>query len=88
VDISLEHTARTNAWLEGQDDATPDDVRAMVHGVLRHRLILSYAANANAISADQAIDKLGEVVAVPRKKSRHKKRHTEGSLGAERLRSA
>jgi MoxR-like ATPase len=63
--ISLEHTARTNAWLEGRDHVTPDDVRAMVHGVLRHRLILSYDANADGISADQAIDKLVEVVAVP-----------------------
>ncbi|MDF0653074.1 MAG: MoxR family ATPase [Nitrospira sp.] len=63
--ISLEHAARTNAWLEGRDHVTPDDVRAMVHSVLRHRLILSYDANADGISADQAIDKLVEVVAVP-----------------------
>lgn len=63
--ISLEHTARTNAWLESRDHVTPDDVRAMVHVVLRHRLILSYDANADGISADQAIDKLVEAVAVP-----------------------
>lgn len=63
--ISLEHTARTNAWLEGRDHVTPDDVRAMGHGVFRHRLILSYDATADGISEDQAIDKLIEVVAVP-----------------------
>ncbi len=63
--IGLEHASRTNAWFEGRDHVTPDDVRAMAHGVLRHRLILSYDAHAEGISADQAIDKLVEVVAVP-----------------------
>jgi len=63
--INLDRTARTNAWLAGRDHVTPDDVRAMAHGVLRHRLILSYDANADGITADRVIDKLVEVVAVP-----------------------
>jgi MoxR-like ATPase len=63
--IALERTSRVNAWLEGRDHVTPDDVRAMVHPVLRHRLILSYDASAEGIQADQVIDKILELVAVP-----------------------
>jgi MoxR-like ATPase len=63
--IGLDRTARVNAWLEGRDHVTPDDVRAVVHPVLRHRLILSYDANADGVQADHVIDKLVELVAVP-----------------------
>ncbi|WP_205746261.1 AAA family ATPase [Dyella amyloliquefaciens] len=63
--IALERTSRVNAWLEGRPHVTPDDVRAMAHGVLRHRLILTYDASAEGIHADQVIDKILELVAVP-----------------------
>jgi MoxR-like ATPase len=63
--IALERTSRVNAWLEGRAHVTPDDVRAMAHGVLRHRLILTYDASAEGIHADQVIDKILELVAVP-----------------------
>ena len=63
--IALERTSRVNAWLEGRPHVTPDDVRAMAHGVLRHRIILSYDASAEGIHADQVIDKILELVAVP-----------------------
>ncbi|WP_109123876.1 MoxR family ATPase [Dyella sp. C11] len=63
--ISLERTSRVHAWLEGRDHVTPDDVRAMVHPVLRHRIILSYDASAEGVHADQVIDKILELVAVP-----------------------
>jgi len=63
--IGIERTSRANAWLEGRDHVTPDDVRAVVHAVLRHRLILSYDANADGVTADQVIDELVKVVAVP-----------------------
>jgi MoxR-like ATPase len=63
--IALERTSRVNAWLEGRPHVTPDDVRAMAHAVLRHRLILSYDASAEGIHADQVIDKILELVAVP-----------------------
>ena len=63
--ISLEHTARVNAWLDGRDHVTPDDVRAVIHPVLRHRLILTYDANADGIAADAVIDELVKTVAVP-----------------------
>ncbi|RDI97586.1 MoxR family ATPase [Dyella solisilvae] len=63
--IALDRTSRVNAWLEGRAHVTPDDVRAVVHGVLRHRLILSYDASAEGIRADQVIDRILELVALP-----------------------
>ncbi len=56
--IALDRCARAHAWLRGSDFVTPDDVQAVVHDVLRHRLILSFEAEANGISADRAIDEL------------------------------
>ena len=63
--IGLDHAARAHAWLAGRDFVSPDDVRAVVHPVLRHRLMLSYDANADGITADQVLDKLLQLVAVP-----------------------
>lgn len=62
--ISLDKLSRVAAWYEGRDHVTPDDVREIVYSVLRHRLILSYEANADGITPDKVIDKLLEVVAV------------------------
>jgi len=62
--IGLDHVSRAYAWLQGRDYVTPDDVKAVVHDVFRHRLILSYEAHAEGATADQAIDKLVEKVAV------------------------
>jgi MoxR-like ATPase len=42
--IALDRAARARAWLEGRDHVLPEDVRAIAHGCLRHRLILSYDA--------------------------------------------
>ncbi|MBH3387613.1 MoxR family ATPase [Pseudomonas putida] len=63
--ISLDRVARAHAWLAGQAFVTPDDVRAVIHPVLRHRLQLSYDAVADGIGADQVIDRLLDNVAIP-----------------------
>ncbi|WP_153076304.1 AAA family ATPase [Paraburkholderia bonniea] len=63
--IGLDRASRVQAWLQERSFVTPDDVRAVLHPVLRHRLILSYDANADNISADQIIERLIEKVAVP-----------------------
>ena len=63
--IGLDRASRVEAWLQARSFVTPDDVRAVIHPVLRHRLILSYDANADNISADRVIDRLIEKVAVP-----------------------
>ncbi len=56
--ISLDRCARANAWLNARDYVSPDDVRAVAHDVLRHRLILSFEAEANGVTSDQVIDTL------------------------------
>ncbi|CAE6891890.1 AAA family ATPase [Paraburkholderia domus] len=63
--IGLDRASRVQAWLQDRKFVTPDDVRAIVHPVLRHRLILSYDANAENVSADAVVDRLIEKVAVP-----------------------
>lgn len=62
--IAIERSSRTHAWMNGQDFVSPDNVRAVVHDCLRHRLILSYEANAEGITADHVIDELLKLVAV------------------------
>ncbi|WP_409035045.1 AAA family ATPase [Mucilaginibacter sp. X4EP1] len=62
--INIDKCSRAVAWLDGRDYVTPDDIRFIVHDVLRHRLILSYEANAEGINPDAAIDELLKVVAV------------------------
>jgi MoxR-like ATPase len=50
--------------LKGRDYVRPDDVQAVVHDVLRHRMLLSYDAQAEGIKVDRAIDRIVELVAV------------------------
>ncbi|OIP44557.1 MAG: AAA family ATPase [Desulfobacterales bacterium CG2_30_60_27] len=56
--IALDRCARALAWLHGRDYVSPDDVQAVIHDILRHRLILSFEAEANGITKDQVIDTL------------------------------
>jgi MoxR-like ATPase len=56
--IALDRCARAHAWLRGSDFVSPDDVQAITHDALRHRLILSFEAEAGGINADAAIDEL------------------------------
>ncbi len=56
--IALERCARAKAWLSGRDFVTPDDIRAVFHNVLRHRLLLSYEAEAEGVKVDQVLDQL------------------------------
>ena len=62
--IALDKCARARAWLSGRDFCDPEDVRSIVHSVLRHRLVLSYDAIADGITADQVIDEILRQVAV------------------------
>ncbi len=63
--IGLDRCARADAWLQGQAFVTPDNVHAVLHPVLRHRLQLSYDAVADGVSADQVLDRLLSTVALP-----------------------
>jgi MoxR-like ATPase len=62
--IALDKAARAHAWLKGKTFVDPDDVRAVTHAVLRHRMILSYDALADNISPDQVVDELLKQVAI------------------------
>ena len=63
--IALDKCARAHAWLEGRDFVAPDDIQAVLHNVLRHRIILSYEAQADGISKDDVISRILVLVAVP-----------------------
>ena len=56
--IALDRCSRALAWLDNRDYVTPDDIRLVAHDVLRHRLILSFEAEAAGIDANQVIDTL------------------------------
>jgi MoxR-like ATPase len=56
--LALDRCARAHAWLAGKDYVSPDDVQAVCHDVLRHRLLLSYEAEAASISKDDIISEL------------------------------
>jgi MoxR-like ATPase len=61
--IALDLCARANAFLLGKDFVSPDDVQAVVHDVFRHRIIVSFEAEATGINADHVINTLVERVA-------------------------
>lgn len=62
--IALDRCARARAWLHNRDFVSPEDIQAVLHNVLRHRLILSYQAEAEGITANQLLDHLLSLVAV------------------------
>ncbi len=62
--IALDRCARAHAWLRGQDFVSPDDVQAVAADVLRHRLLLSFEAEANGVTPDQVIAELLSLVPV------------------------
>lgn len=63
--IGLDRCARAHAWLHQRDYVTPEDIHAIAHEVLRHRLLLTFTAEAEGISTDHVIDTLLNRVAVP-----------------------
>jgi MoxR-like ATPase len=62
--IALDKCSRVNAWLNERDFVNPDDVRAVVHDIFRHRISQSYEANADGVTKGQIIDELLKQVAV------------------------
>ncbi|NOT11812.1 MAG: MoxR family ATPase [Methylococcaceae bacterium] len=63
--IALDRCARAKAWLSQRDFVSPEDIQDMAFDVLRHRLILSYEAEAEGITSDYFIKELISRVAVP-----------------------
>lgn len=62
--IALDRCARAIAWLEGRDYVTPDDARAVAFDVLRHRILLTFEAEAEGVTADTVIQRLIDRVPV------------------------
>ncbi|ACR14549.1 ATPase, MoxR family [Teredinibacter turnerae T7901] len=62
--ISLDRCSRAHAFMQGKDYVSPDDVQAVVHDVFRHRLILTFEAEASGQTPDGIIDELVQRVAV------------------------
>jgi MoxR-like ATPase len=62
--ISLDRCARAHAWLEGKDYVSPDNIQSVIHDVFRHRLLLSFEAEAAGVTPDDVIDRLIELVPV------------------------
>lgn len=62
--IALDRCARAKAWLDGRDFVSPDDVRSMAFDVLRHRLLLTFEAEAEGMTPDAIIQRLIDCVPV------------------------
>ena len=62
--IALDKCSRAYAWLNGRDQVTPDDVRAVINDCLRHRIKLSFEAHADGLTADDVITQLVKLVPV------------------------
>ena len=63
--IALDRCARAHAWLDGRDYVAPHDIQAIAHDALRHRVLLSFDAEADGVDADRVVDTLLSRVAVP-----------------------
>ena len=63
--LGLDQCSRVYAWLQGRDHTTPEDVKAVVHDVLRHRITPSYEAQSERVSNDDIIDTILNLVALP-----------------------
>lgn len=63
--IALDRCAKAHAWLAGRDYVTPEDIQILAHDVLRHRVLLSFEAEADGVTPDDFIDSLLRLVAVP-----------------------
>jgi MoxR-like ATPase len=61
----LDRCARAKAWLHQRDFVTPEDIQNIAYDVLRHRLIMSYEAEAEGITPDRFIKELISRIAVP-----------------------
>ncbi len=63
--IAIDRCARAHAWLAARDYVDPDDIQSVAYDVLRHRIILSYEAEAEGITPDTFIKELISRIAVP-----------------------
>jgi MoxR-like ATPase len=63
--LALDQCSRVYAWMQRRDYTTPEDVRAVIHDIFRHRITLSYEAQSERVSNDDIIDTILGLVALP-----------------------
>ena len=63
--IALAQASRAHAFLRGREFVSPDDVKAMAPDVLRHRVLLTYEAEAESVTSDQVIVRVLDAVPSP-----------------------
>jgi MoxR-like ATPase len=63
--MGIDRAARAHAWLAGRDYVGPEDIQAIAPDVLRHRLVLSFEAEADGIDSDSVIKGILDGVGVP-----------------------
>jgi MoxR-like ATPase len=63
--IGIDRTARARAWLAGRDYVGPEDIQGVAADVLRHRLVLSFEAEADGVTANKVIENILDGVGVP-----------------------
>jgi MoxR-like ATPase len=62
--LALDKVSRAHAWLQGRDQVTPDDVRAVINDCLRHRIVPSFEAQADGVTTDDIVAMVVKLVAV------------------------
>ena len=63
--INLIKAAKSRAFIEGRDHVIPDDIKTIVYDVMRHRILLSYEAEADDITSEKIIEEILETVNLP-----------------------
>ncbi len=63
--LGLERCARAHAWLKGRDYVSPEDIQAVAPDVLRHRILLTFEAEAEGVTTDHVVSEILNHVAVP-----------------------
>jgi MoxR-like ATPase len=63
--LALVAAARANAFLEGRGFVTPEDVKEVTHDVLRHRVLITYEAEAENVTSDDIVRRVLDYTAVP-----------------------
>ncbi len=63
--IALAQTSRAHAFLRGRDYVSPDDVKALAPDVLRHRVLMTYEAEAESVTPEDVIARILDAVPAP-----------------------
>ena len=63
--MGIDRAARAHAWLAGQDYVSPEDIQAVASDVLRHRIVLSFEAEADGVDTNSVIERVLNGVGVP-----------------------